>query len=132
MCDSYSSNYIPLILKFFLFLVWKFEISNSSYFIAQNSKVFAHKIDYARIELKNREFNRVNRFLTDRSLLFAKKKVFSILFSDFYLNLAIANANTLLIEDETTNANNAKNNETAVKPAATSTPVVDKQHVVRL
>jgi hypothetical protein len=59
-----------------------------------SAKVFAFKIDYARIELKNREFQRVNRFLTDRSLLFTKKRVHTVLFSNYFLNMTIMNNST--------------------------------------
>jgi hypothetical protein len=55
--------------------------------LPNSAKIFAYKIDYPRIELKNREFNRVNRYLTDRSLLFIKKRVYTVLFSNYSLNV---------------------------------------------
>jgi hypothetical protein len=54
-----------------------------------SAKVFASKIDYPRIEVKNREFNKVDRYLTCRCLLFTKKKIYSILSSSFFSNLRI-------------------------------------------
>lgn len=55
-----------------------------------SAKVFACKIDYPRIELKNKEFNKVDRFLSCRSLLFTKRKIYSILSSRYFTNLALA------------------------------------------
>jgi hypothetical protein len=50
--------------------------------------MFASKIDYPRVELKNREFSKVDRFLTCRSLLFTKNKLFTILSSTYLSRLA--------------------------------------------
>ena len=54
-----------------------------------SAKTFATRIEYPRIEIKNREFSKVDRYLTCRSLLFTKKKLFSILSSNFFTQLHI-------------------------------------------
>jgi len=53
--------------------------------------------------LKNREFSKVDRFLTCRSLLFTKRKLYTILNSGYFNN--IANLITKL-QNEDTNENN--------------------------
>lgn len=53
-----------------------------------SAKIFASKIDYPRVELKNKEFSKVDRFLTCRSLLFTRRKIFSILSSSYFSNIA--------------------------------------------
>ena len=53
-----------------------------------SAKVFASKIDTLRIEMKNREFSKVDRFLTCRSLLFTKRKLYSILNAGYFNNIA--------------------------------------------
>ncbi|CAF0768596.1 unnamed protein product [Brachionus calyciflorus] len=57
--------------------------------LLNSAKLFASKIDYPRIEIKNKEFSKINRYLTCRSLLFTKCKIYSILSSRYYTNLAI-------------------------------------------
>ncbi len=47
--------------------------------LMKSAKVFASKVDYPRIELKNREFCKVDRLLACRCLLFTKKRIYSIL-----------------------------------------------------
>lgn len=54
--------------------------------LPNSAKTFGLKVDYARIEMKNKEFLKVNRFLTDRCLLFTKKKIYLILYGSFYLS----------------------------------------------
>jgi hypothetical protein len=51
-------------------------------------KIFSSRIDFARIEAKNREFSKVDRYLTCRSLLFTKRKLYSILNSGYLSNIA--------------------------------------------
>lgn len=69
-----------------------------------SAKVFAGKIDHNRIELKNREFQKVDRFLSCRSLLFTKRKLYSILNSGYFNNIAIL-INQLQNEDANQEAN---------------------------
>ncbi|RNA08047.1 N(G)-N(G)-dimethylarginine dimethylaminohydrolase 1 isoform X1 [Brachionus plicatilis] len=42
-----------------------------------SAKIFAFKIDYPRIEIKNKEFNKINRYLTCRCILFNKCKLYA-------------------------------------------------------
>lgn len=63
-----------------------------------SAKMFSTKIDHNRIELKNKEFSKVDRFLTCRSLLFTKRKLYSILNSGYFTNIA-ALINQLQNED---------------------------------
>ena len=50
--------------------------------LLNSARIFATKIDYPRIELKNREFCKVDRCLSCRCLLFTKKRIYSILSSN--------------------------------------------------
>jgi hypothetical protein len=67
--------------------------------------------------MKNREFFRVNRFLTCRSLLFAKKRVYTVLYSNhLYLNSILLdnanNINTIVLPDSNKNEpNESKENQ---------------------
>ena len=70
-----------------------------------SAKMFGSKIDQNRIELKNKEFGKVDRFLTCRSLLFTKRKLYSILNSGYFTNIAalinqLQNEDANLDEDE--------------------------------
>lgn len=43
--------------------------------LPNSAKIFANKINFTRIELKNKEFDKVNKYLTCRSILFNKSKL---------------------------------------------------------
>lgn len=73
------------------------------------AKIFASKIDHNRIELKNRQFSKVDRFLTCRSLLFTKRKLYSILNSGYFNN--IASLITQLQNEDANEANDTRANE---------------------
>lgn len=60
-------------------------------------KIFAYKIDYPRVELKNREFAKIERFFTCRSLLFTKHKLYNILLSKYYSNLVSVSPTPALV-----------------------------------
>lgn len=76
--------------------------------------MFATKIDHNRIEMKNKEFSKVDRFLTCRSLLFTKRKLYSILNSGYFNNIAtmitqLQQADSNVDEDQANNNNDATN-----------------------
>ncbi len=75
---------------------------------APSAKTFASKIESNRIELKNREFSKVDRFLTCRSLLFTKRKLYSILNSGYFNNIASL---ITQLQNEDTNENNESGHE---------------------
>lgn len=72
-----------------------------------SAKTFAEKIENNRIELKNKEFSKVDRFLTCRSLLFTKRKLYSILNSGYFNNIAVL-ITKLQNEDSNANENGAE------------------------
>lgn len=47
--------------------------------LPNSAKIFANKTNYSRIELKNKEFNKVNKYLSCRSILFNKNRLNSFL-----------------------------------------------------
>jgi hypothetical protein len=65
-----------------------------------SAKAFASKIDYPRIEIKNREFSKIDRYLTCRSLLFTKKKIFTILSSNFFTQLHLGKIMSQIKEEK--------------------------------
>jgi len=83
-------------------------------------KIFASKIDFQRIELKNREFSKVERFLTCRSLLFTKRKLYSILNSGYLSNIAsfFTQFHNESAQDDSDNAANEHNKQiNEIRPA---------------
>lgn len=54
---------------------------------ANSARIFSNKIDYAKIELKNKEFSKINRYLTCRSIIFNKCKINACLLNNNRCNL---------------------------------------------
>ena len=86
--------------------------------------MFASKIDYPRVELKNKEFSKVDRFLTCRSLLFTKRKLFVILSSSYFTNLALLNPNKIIEEE---NVPNEPVEQVKQQPKVVTSPSPPKQ-----